>query len=278
MVTANALIRFLCSWLLFASQLSQGAIFGDGNQANGPEDNRTSAPKYLLGGVGTVFCDGALRGTATQIQTGAMSFKRAPSIIVTAAHVLFNADSGKPFTDCRYQPKNKRLMAVPFGEISTHSYQPVDGNKLRQSVTDIVFVALQHRLYDTGFTLSSSASSEELLLLGYNESTENIDLSHSCRQYQSQIFNSTELLLHDCDSTAGASGGPVFAVAHGDNRDRKNYQVIAVHGGTLASIDQAVPGAKADAEQWINQARKIDLITLDRLKTFLAYLQKDSVN
>ena len=207
-----------------------------------------------------------------------MSFKHAPTIIVTAAHVLFEATSGKAFTDCRYRPQNKRFKAVPFDKISTHSYKPVEGDKLRQSETDIVFVALQHRLYNTGFKLSSSATTDELLLLGYNHSTENIDLSRSCRQYQSQTFNSAGLLLHDCDSTAGASGGPVLAVPHGDSRDKTNYHVIAVHGGTLAGIDQATPGAKAHAEQWINQARKIDTMMLGRLKRFLAYLQKGSVN
>ena len=278
MTAASVLIRFLCFGLLLTCQLSHGAIFGDGNQINGPEDDRTSAPQHLLGGVGTVFCDGALRGTATQIQIDTVSFKHAPTIIVTAAHVLFDANSEKPFTDCRYLPQNKRLKAIPFGEISTHSYQPVDGNKLRQSETDIVFVALQHRLYDTGFKLSPSATSDELLLLGYNDSTENIDLSRSCRQYQSQTFNNVGLLLHDCDSTAGASGGPVLAVTRSANRDKTNYHVIAVHGGTLTSIDQAAPGSRAHAEQWINQARKIDHIMLGRLKTFLAYLQKDSVN
>ena len=278
MTAASVLIRFLCSGFLLASQLSYGAIFGDGNQINGPEDDRTAAPKHLLGGVGTIFCDGALRGTAAQIQIDAMSFKHAPTIIVTAAHVLFDANSGKPFVDCRYRPQNKRLKAVSFGEISTHSYQPVDGDKLRQSETDIVFVALQHRVYDTGFKLSSSATTDELLLLGYNDSTENIDLSGSCRQYQSQKFNHVGLLLHDCDSTAGASGGPLLAAAHRDIRNKTKYQVIAVHGGTLASIDQAAPGAKAHAEQWINQARKIDSIILGRLKRFLAYLQKGSVN
>jgi V8-like Glu-specific endopeptidase len=278
MTAASVLIRFLCSGFLLASQMSYGAIFGDGNQINGPEDDRTAAPKHLLGGVGTVFCDGALRGTAAQIQIDAMSFKHAPTIIVTAAHVLFDANSGKPFADCRYRPQNKRLRSVPFDKISTHSYQPVDGDKLRQSETDIVFVALQHRVYDTGFKLSSSATTDELLLLGYNDSTDNIDLSGSCRQYQSQKFNHVGLLLHDCDSTAGASGGPLLAAAHGDIRNKKKYQVIAVHGGTLASIDQAAPGARAHAEQWINQARKIDSIILGRLKRFLAYLQKGSVN
>jgi V8-like Glu-specific endopeptidase len=278
MTAASVLIRFLCFGLLLACQLGHGAIFGDGNQVNGPEDDRTSAPKHLLSGVGTVFCDGALRGTAAQIQIDAMSFKHAPTILVTAAHVLFDANSGKPFADCRYRPQNKRLRSVPFDKISTHSYQPVDGDKLRQSETDIVFVALQHRLYGTGFKLSLSAPTEELLLLGYNDSTENIDLSRSCRQYQSQTFNNVGLLLHDCDSTAGASGGPMLAVTRSANRDKTNYHVIAVHGGTLTSIDQAAPGARAHAEQWINQARKIDRIMLGRLKTFLAYLQKGSVN
>ena len=278
MTRVIGLIKLLCTGLVLASQLSQGAVFGDGDQLNGPEDDRTAAPEPLISGVGTIFCDGALRGTGTQLQIDATGPDQVHTIIITAAHVLFDVKSGVPFIDCSYRPQNKRLMAVPFKQISNHSYQPVDADKLRQSETDIVFVALQHRLYGTGFKLDWSTEPTDLLFLGYNDNTENIDLSGPCRSYQSQTFNRAELLLHDCDSSAGSSGGPVLAIADNIKMDRAEYRVIAVHGGTLTRIDQAAPGARAQAEQWINQARKIDSIVLDRLMNFLAYLRKDSAN
>ncbi|MBT5388328.1 MAG: hypothetical protein HN817_03910 [Porticoccaceae bacterium] len=255
-------------------------VFGDGNHANGIEDQRVSPPARLLNAVGTIYCDGGLRGTATHIDLGAAAInKRALSIIVTAAHVLFDPKSGQPFQDCSYRPENKRLNSVPFAEISSHDYQPLGRDKIRQSETDIVFVSLQRPLYQKRLKLGIFEPTGKLQLLGYNSNKERISLSPNCKDFDSNTFVSEHLLLHNCDASRGSSGGPLLSGSPLDSV----VEVVAVHGGTLLTKPkkpsrQAADGAPADPEKWINQARKIDQLLLARLQRFIAYLRKDSAD
>ena len=271
--------KFFFTLLLISNQLAQGAIFGDGDLGNGIEDERTSAPSHLLNGVGTIFCDGGLRGTGTHIDMGTAADNKQQAVIVTAAHVLFDANTGEPFIDCSYRPENNRLKSVPFAQISSHSYQPLISDKLRQSETDIVFVALQHRLYQKGLRLTPVATDTGLLLLGYNGDTERIDISTVFKSNNSNNFKSERLLLHNCDADSGSSGGPLLKKIGPDQKyGNSQNQVVAIHGGTLSSIGHAAPGAVVQPERWINQARKIDSAMLQRLQEFLAYLSRDSVD
>ena len=270
--------KFLSTLLLTISTLAQGAIFGDGDLANGIEDGRTSAPGYLLEAVGTIFCDGGLRGTGTHIDTGMAAGNNQPAIIVTAAHVLFDANTGEPFTSCSYRPENKRLRSVPFAQISSHSYQPLISDKLRQSESDIVFVALQRKPYQKGLRLAPPETHTDLLLLGYNGETERIDVSADCQIFSSANFNSKYLLLHNCDAEKGASGGPLLKAGSDQKHSNSQNEVVAVHGGTLTSAGHGAPGAIVQPERWINQARRIDLAILRRLQEFLAYLGRGSVD
>lgn len=256
--------------LFLISASAQSAIFGDGNPDNGIEDQRQTAPKQLLNSVGTIFCDGGLRGTATHIQTTAYKDR---SIIVTAAHVLFDRKTGAPFKQCSYRPENRRLSGIGFAAISKHQYQPFSKNKIRQSETDIVFVALQKRAYQKTLKLAlpENAIGSNLQLLGYNADSQEISLSDNCMGFKSEFFISTQLLLHNCDALSGASGGPIIKAAEYEN-DRA---IIAVHGGTLFNADSAIAGAEAHPDQWINQARKVDKALLSQLELFLSYLAKD---
>lgn len=256
--------------LFFLSAPNQAAIFGDGNPDNGIEDQRQKAPENLLSALGTIFCDGGLRGTATHITTLS---NHGPSIILTAAHVLFDKNTGRPFKTCRYRPQNRRLSSVGFAAVADHQYSPFSKDKIRQSETDIVFVALQKSTYQPSLKLApaTNISGTGLQLLGYNEERQKIQLSSNCESYHSKMFVSELLLLHNCDALSGASGGPIVRVIDSEN----NSAVVAVHGGTLYSADSAPAGAKANPEKWINQARKVDSALLNRLEQFLAYLAKD---
>ncbi|MGB2155010.1 MAG: hypothetical protein ACPHVT_06010, partial [Porticoccaceae bacterium] len=104
-------------WLWLMPLLCLGAVFGDGDPSNGIEDSRTDAPAQLLKTVGTVFCDGGLRGTAAHVGLGSETEANRPSIIITAAHVLFDTKTGLPFTDCSYRPENRRLKSIAFAEV-----------------------------------------------------------------------------------------------------------------------------------------------------------------
>ncbi|MDG0971805.1 MAG: trypsin-like peptidase domain-containing protein [Porticoccaceae bacterium] len=254
--------------------MAHSAIFGDGNPDNGMEDQRENAPKNLLNSVGTIFCDGGLRGTATHIKT---ALQQNRSIILTAAHVLFDQKTGMSFKQCSYRPENQRLSSIEFSSISTHQYKPESKNKIQQSETDIVFVALKKRAYQRSLELAQSKNTvaNSLQLLGYNADSQKISLSSDCTSFESDSFISDQLLLHNCDALSGASGGPIItATEQGDNA-----VVIAVHGGTLvsagASIRSLATGAQVNPEQWINQARIVDKALLNQLELFLAYLAKD---
>jgi len=221
-----------------------------------------------------------LRGTATHIKS--LSTDTNQSIIVTAAHILFDVKSGKKYASCRYLPQNKRLSAIAFKAISDHSFDPLNTNKITQSENDIVFVALARSLQQPALLLSESQVIGEgrLSLLGYNSSQNQLTESTDCQQYASIQFASKKLLLHDCDARSGASGGPLLLRA----KNNQPAKLIAVHGGTLLVNDigqtesnSASPdGAVADPERWINQARRVDQSVLLRLQQFVAYLAKDS--
>ncbi|MDA9094874.1 serine protease [Porticoccaceae bacterium] len=264
--------------LLFFSPVSQSAIFGDGDPSNGIEDQRHLASSPFLKAVGTIFCDGGLRGTATHIST---SLKKGPAIILTAAHVLFDEKTGLAFRHCAYRPENRRLSEIDFAAVSKHQYQFFSKNKIRQSETDIVFVALKKKPYQESLSLAVAinSSKDNLQLLGYNMDSQEINLSNNCESFESEFFVSEQLLLHNCDALGGSSGGPIISTTE----DGEARNVIAVHGGTLSSgisggksFSAGRPaGAKVNPEQWINQARKIDRAMLIQLQQFLAYLAKD---
>lgn len=319
--------KTLCIAFLFGAVHCQGAIFGDGDQANGIEDDRHRAPAHLLNAVGTIFCDGRLRGTGTHIDVAdvleknlpsnkklssnktPLSKQKAPSIIVTAAHVLFNRTTGLRYRDCSYRPGNKRLGGIPFDQVSNHAYQPLAKDKMRQSETDIVFVSLQHRIYRKGLSLALQVNPYGLQLLAYNPGAGRIDTSGNCQSYESANFRSKDLLLHNCDAESGASGGPLLEMINNKPLSVALGSVVAIHGGTFGVLsnratngqantpthslfDEAVEsadgtasayfdrasGAKAQPEQWINQARRVDRELLQRLQDFVAYLGKGSAD
>ena len=257
------------------SPTSTAAIFGDGNPANGIEDKRLLAPIDLQRSVGTVICDGGLRGTAVHISlmhSDSDSLQQG-SIILTAAHVLYDPDTAQRYKKCAYHPQGKRLSGVVFTQISAHDFRPTTNNKIRQANQDIVFIALKKKLRHSGMKLNlTGQTSRHLQLLGFNESQDNISISSNCQPFLSQTFVSPQLLLHDCDAGQGASGGPLI--------DAETGTVVGIHGGTLLfsplgkESRNAIAGASVDPETMINQARKIDVDVLTKLHEFTAYLAK----
>ena len=272
--------RFNISLLALAilvpiSLTSTAAIFGDGNPANGIEDQRLLAPIELQHSVGTVICDGGLRGTAVHINLmhSDRDSLQQGSIVLTAAHVLYDPDTAQRYEKCAYHPQGKRLSGIVFDRVSVHDFRPATNNKMRQANQDIVFIALKKKLRHSGMELNlTGQSSHHLQLLGFNESQDNISISSNCQRFLSQTFVSPQLLLHDCDAGRGASGGPLI--------DAETGTVVGIHGGTLLFIPVAtesrntIAGASVDPETMVNQARKIDVDVLAKLHDFTAYLAK----
>ena len=272
---------------MLLQSISQAAVFGDGSPENGIEDQRLIPARgqpSAMSAVGTIICDGGLRGTATHIKSSLIDTNHA--IIVTAAHILFDTKSGKTYSSCSYLPENKRLSAISFESISEHSFDPTNTDKIAQSENDIVFVALARPLQQPALLLKDTQSigGGKLSLLGYNSSQNQLTESADCKVYSSTQFASEKLFLHDCDAKSGASGGPLLLQTAKD----QPAKLIAVHGGTLLinrmgeaasksnSNSASRDGAVANPELWINQARRVDQSVLLRLQQFVAYLAKGS--
>lgn len=295
--------RFCVSWLtaiglslVTSSKPIDAAVFGDGNPHNGIEDQRRISTRIEARAIGTVFCDGGLRGTATHINPAAEPQRSAPTpaLIITAAHILFDEDSGEMYQSCSYLPKNNRFEAIPFAAVSDHQFRPLAANKIHQSEADIVFVALakpprqpalqlaEPRLSNAQEVDQKDRQSQPLYLIGYNSSLDQITESAGCIAFNSTQFASEKLLFHDCDARAGASGGAVLQDQLGRTAGNE-ARLVAVHGGTLfitaAKAAHAPPaetdGAKVDPEVRINQARRIDQALIKRLQQFVAYLARD---
>ncbi|MDG0968421.1 MAG: trypsin-like peptidase domain-containing protein [Porticoccaceae bacterium] len=258
-------------FMLISTSL-MAAIFGDGNSTNGVEDQRVPAPDHLIKSLGTIFCDGQLRGTAAHIRTPLGYAYKKNSIIVSAAHVLYHAETLVAYKKCVYRPQGKRLSGIDFDKTSQHHFSPLTNNKIHQADHDIVFISLKSALSDPGLNLQIAQNEVSVHLIGYNEDQDNISISQHCNLYASAQFASDYLLLHDCDAGRGASGGPLI--------DVRTKSILGVHGGTLLLLKNnngaKIPrGTLPNAEELINQGRKIDLGIISELKRFTAYLSKD---
>jgi len=254
-----------------------GAIFGDGNAQNGIEDQRQLVPNEILQSVGTIYCDGALRGTGAHVSMPSIAQSNGASIILTAAHVIYHKNTGMLFETCVYRPQGKRLGSIDFLKISRHGFEPQSDDKIQQATQDIVFVALKKKLRGSGLILQTEKDPDiELQLIGYNQTKDHISISDDCRQFSSEKFANNLLLLHNCDADRGASGGPIL--------DARSGSVVAVHGGTLVINSgnnqtlNIMRGAIPDPEALINQGRKIDSDVIARFTRFTAYPAKNSQN
>lgn len=271
--TAQSPINLVIYVLLLLSCLTQGAVFGDGDPGNGIEDQRQKATAEHLKPMGTLFCDGRLRGTAIHVRRPADKDPTSGSIVLTAAHVLYDQKTMQPFKKCVYRPQNKRLTTIDITSLSSHRFNPKEADKLQQAENDIVFIRLSKRLLQPTLTLTAvNKIPSALLLIAYNSGKNDISQSADCHQFVSENFASKKLLLHDCDANNGASGGAVLDAANG--------RLVGVHGGTFlvnnitSQRDQIPRGAKADPEKLINQARKITARVIETLNQFSAYPAK----
>lgn len=229
-------------------------------------DTRDNLPTDLARSTGTIYCDGAVRGTAALLETGA----KRKSVILSAAHI-FADSSGKPYQQCRYHPQNRRLSGIALGDRQSGNFRFLDENRIRQSESDWVLITLQQVVNQPGLALYSGAISAQqpLQLIGYNAKRDAIQLAGPCYSFPSQRFHSDLLLFHNCDSEGGASGGPILVTEGG------RTMLAAIHGGTLIarqSTDSPPQPERhrANPEQLINQARKVDAGLLEALAALRA--------
>jgi V8-like Glu-specific endopeptidase len=207
--------------------------------------------------VGTIFCDGGVRGIATHIQS-LQDFDPNQSVIVTAAHVIYDPQTDQLFNQCNYRPQNKRLSSIAFEAISKHNYSVNNKDKIAQAESDLVFIRLKNRAHQPTLRLAENSSSivEFSLISPYAGNFKQTQ----CQKINHPHLKNDQLLLHNCSVQEGSSGSPIVDSTSGD--------IIAVHGGRFA-----VQTAKNGEEntQWIGQARSIDALAYSNLYDLIAH-------
>jgi V8-like Glu-specific endopeptidase len=207
--------------------------------------------------VGTIFCDGGVRGIATHIQS-LQDFDPNQSVIVTAAHVIYDPQTDQLFNQCNYRPQNKRLSSIAFEAISKHNYSVNNKDKIAQAESDLVFIRLKNRAHQPTLRLAENSSSivEFSLISPYVGNFKQTQ----CQKINHPHLKNDQLLLHNCSVQEGSSGSPIVDSTSGD--------IIAVHGGRFA-----VQTAKNGEEntQWIGQARSIDALAYSNLYDLIAH-------
>ena len=185
--------------------------------------------------LGAIYCDGGIRGIATHIQSP-QGFNPNQSVIVTAAHVIYNPQTDQLFNQCHYRPQNKRLSGIGFETVSSNSYSVNNKDKIAQAESDIVFIELKLAQYFSNVASEFSLISPDL---------DGFKLTR-CSKIDHPHLNSNKLLLHNCPVQQGSSGSPLL---------NDSSEIIAVHGGRF-TVQTAKNGE--ENTEWIGQARRID--------------------
>ena len=194
--------------------------------------------------LGTIYCDGGIRGIATHIQLP-QGFDPNQSVIATAAHVLYSPQTDQLFNQCHYRPQNKRLSGIGFETVSSNSYSVNNKDKIAQAESDLVFIRLKNRAHQPRLKLAqdvSNAASEFSLI---SSDLDGFKLTR-CSKIDHPHLNSDKLLLHNCPVQQGSSGSPLL---------NDSSEIIAVHGGRF-TVQTAKNGE--ENTEWIGQARRID--------------------
>ena len=194
--------------------------------------------------LGTIYCDGGVRGIATHIKLAKDSAANH-SVIVTAAHVIYDPQTDQLFNQCDYRPQNKRLSSIAFKAISKHNYSVNNKDKIAQAESDLVFIQLKNRAHQPRLKLAEKISSSIVEFSLISPYAGNFKQTQ-CQKINHPHLKNDQLLLHNCAVQEGSSGSPIVDSASGN--------VIAVHGGRFAV--QTTKNCEENIE-WVGQARRI---------------------
>jgi hypothetical protein len=218
-------------------------VFGDGDLANGAEDGRVgfSAPDWRRGGLppknpgaGTIRCDGKVRGSATVVDPGEHAIPVRGVVLVTAAHVIFDLQTGARFGQCEFRFKETgrwrvHRLDIDLDTIAAGSFDPAarrNSAAFGQGDWAFLFVPgpVPAALRGGGLRLRPFASlprdTARYSLVAYHADRREVLISPDCRVVESTAEDIggggwPGQLLDDCDSGDGASGGALLASVAG---------------------------------------------------------------
>ena len=298
----------LQAWLLSHGygdvlRIQQVNIFGDGNPANGTEDNRIdmSSPAWNSNsrrpwnmGAGTIHCDGKIRGSAMIVDTREFANTGTGLILATSAHVLYNLVQHRRFSACQFHYMALDHVSgyqaiIDFKRSRMGNFDPSsEPNSLLYGKEDWAFLYIPGPIpgiSDSGnvqlrsfhSTLNTTNGPVRYQFIAYSPSTHSIVISTQCEVRESA---SGDLgggswrgqLLDNCDSEGGASGGGLVATAAG-----KHYLVgirSGAHWDSEAFPQRQFPNGPPDGALWdvnknTNFSRAIDGELIEALRSLL---------
>ncbi len=285
--------------LALASALNAGnanaGIFGDGDPSNGDEDDRrTLSEGAAVAGLsdwyrsgGTIFCDGAVRGSATLIDLSTLVPRRKGAVIATAAHVLVDLASGQPWAQCEY--RHQGLGELPGYQARLEERFVLKGRfDTRENPGDPENVTGDWAFAWLGAGWSQPAGARGLALadvhraadgqgmlglLAWDPEQQQVSLAAGCQAVLSRVDDLSgdrlgRQLLDDCDSGTGSSGGALILAHDGVVR------LVGIRGGQHWDMKRWPPnhfpdgppsGLRWDPSSHTNYARAIDSELLEAL-------------
>jgi protease YdgD len=174
----------------------------------------------------------------------------APDKVLTAAHCLYNQNDGRwtvPF-EVHFVAGYDRgsFAAHARGKSFTHDpqYDPTKAASIQQMTHDWAIVTLDQKLKVKPVPLAPG-SAEQIIggqgKIGVNAAGYNGDWSEILMTHQGCRLLGTlaerPLLIHDCDTTFGASGGPLLRI------DGDKAEIVGVLSGVLTLKDKSEKGA-----------------------------------
>ncbi|MBT8061176.1 MAG: hypothetical protein HKO64_12100 [Xanthomonadales bacterium] len=285
-------------------------IFGDGNPANGVEDDRIdmSSPDWndpsrrsWNMGAGTIHCEGKNRGSAIILDTSSLGGPVTGMIVATSAHVVFDLEENRRFRSCRfhymaldslpgYQADIDLDASVlgPFKpgkdrrqpEFGKHDWaflyvpSPSAGINGSGRIRLMPFESLSH----------VDQSRVSFQFIAYSRSSGSISISTRCSVAESTPQDLgggawRGQLLDNCDSEGGASGGGLVAAVDGQQF------LVAIRSGAHWNSDafpeKDYPRGPPDGSSWdvgsnTNFSRAIDLDLLDALARMVDRLSAET--
>ncbi len=298
----------LQAWLLSqgygdALRIQQVNVFGDGNPANGTEDNRIdmSSPAWNNSsrrpwnrGAGTIHCDGKIRGSAMIVDTREFESDDGGLILATSAHVLYDLHQQRRFTACQFHYMALDHLPgyqadIDFSRSRLGAFNPSsDRNSLVFGKEDWAFLYVSGsvagisdpgrvRLRSFYRTVSTTKVPVQYQFIAYSPTADSIVISTQCEVRESTPEDLgggawRGQLLDDCDSEGGASGGGLVATAAG------NHYLVGIRSGAHWDSDafpqRQFPGGPPDGAAWdvhtnTNFSRAIDGELIEALRSLL---------
>jgi len=284
-------------------------IFGDGNPLNGVEDSRQRVmgewrddgnPGDLHMYAGTIVCDRKFRGTAMVVDTREIAPGFDGSVLVSAAHVLYDLKKMKRFKHCTFHfmgwDKVEGYRAkIDLKHVHMGEFDPTQViGDFAFGEGDWVFLYLPRpwkyfnpdqslRLRDFTFTQIESyrQNGGEFSLQAFDSSAGLMSESRNCLVVESHnddlgggVWKGQ--LLDDCDSSDGASGGGIIAML------KQQHFLIGIRTGSHWS-EQVYPAGKfplgpPDGSVWnrhsnTNFGRAIDSHLIHELDQYIQTLK-----